>query len=68
MPEKNKKPLTNGGNSPKINPDAFWNCIKRKAKEKGHARMLIEFIVHNGEIRGAELVSCREKLSPYVDG
>lgn len=70
MNGNDKKSLTNGPVSPKITPDAFWNCVKRKAKQKGYGTLVVEFKVHDGEIRGAELgvvigVGDRVKLTPY---
>ncbi len=70
METSQKKSLQNNHTSPKINPDAFWNCVKKRAKEKGHGTLVVEFKLHNGEIRGAELgvvigVGDRIKLGPY---
>ncbi len=70
MSDSQKKRLQNGGNAPKINPDAYWHCVKREAKEKGYGTIVVEFTIHNGEVRGAELgcviaVGDRRKLSPY---
>jgi hypothetical protein len=65
MKENEKKPLTNGGSSPTITPDAYLNCVKQKAKEQGYGTLVIEFKVHEGLIKGAELIGTRQKLSPY---
>ena len=65
MAGSEKKILTNGQTSPKINPDAYWNAIKRIAMEKEYGSLLIEITVHDGQVRGAELISSRQKLGPY---
>lgn len=65
MEKSNKKPLTNTQGTPKISSDAYLNCVKKKAKELNYGTMTVEFKVHEGEIKGAELISTRQKLSPY---
>lgn len=65
MEENNKKPLTNPSVSPKITPDAYWNCVKRLAKEQGYGTITIDFAVHDGQVRGAEHIASKKKLSPY---
>jgi len=65
MPENPKKTLTNGSGTPKINPDAYWNCIKQKAQEQKYGTLVIEIKVHEGKVKGAELIGTRQKLTPY---
>ena len=65
MVENSKKGLTNKQNTPTITPDAYLNCVKKKAKEQGYGTLIIEFKVHDGLIKGAELIGTRQKLSPY---
>ena len=65
MAENGKKVLTKPAISPKINPDAFWNAVKRLAEEKNYGTLTIEFTVHSGKVCGAELIGSREKLGPY---
>ena len=65
MSDSQKKVLTNGSQSPKINPDAYWNCIKKLAQEKKYGTLTIEFTIHDGQVKGAELIGSRQKLGPY---
>lgn len=65
MSNNEKKSLTPGSNSPKINPDAYWNLIKKKAREQRYGTLIVEFSVHDGQIATAELIGSREKLWPY---
>ena len=65
MEKSQEKALTNSNTSPKINPDAYWNAVKRLAEEKNYGTLTVEFVVHSGKVCGAELIGSREKLGPY---